>query len=160
MVWTREVTERSSRPRIQAPPQRGIEPVPVEHRLLGFLDYFALWSSLGVGLLVLLAGTLLVPSLGMGPALVAIVVGTLIGNGLLGLVGLVGNRTGVPTMVLFRPSLGVRGSYLPTFLNVLQLVGAFRFSGRFGKQTKSIRSRGKMNRRLEFRRTSSRRTSI
>ncbi|MDI6895337.1 MAG: putative hydroxymethylpyrimidine transporter CytX [Bacillota bacterium] len=122
-MGTQEAEIQSRRPRIQAPPQWGIEPVPVEHRLLGFLDYFALWSSLGVGLLVLLAGTLLVPALGMGPALLAIVVGTLIGNALLALVGLVGSRTGVPTMVLFRPSLGVRGSYLPTLLNVLQLVG-------------------------------------
>lgn len=122
-MGTEEAVVQSRRPRIQAPPQWGIEPVPAEHRLLGFVDYFALWSSLGVGLLVLLAGTLLVPALGMGSALVAIVVGTLIGNALLALVGLVGSRTGVPTMVLFRPSLGVRGSYLPTLLNVLQLVG-------------------------------------
>ncbi len=37
--------------KIQAPPEWGIEPVPSSHRILGFLDYFALWSSLGVGLL-------------------------------------------------------------------------------------------------------------
>ncbi|MEW6398643.1 MAG: cytosine permease, partial [Bacillota bacterium] len=92
-MGTEEAEIQSRRPRIQAPPQWGIGPVPVEHRLLGFLDYFALWSSLGVGLLVLLAGTLLVPALGMGPALLAIVVGTLIGNALLALVGLVGSRT-------------------------------------------------------------------
>ncbi|MEW6547254.1 MAG: putative hydroxymethylpyrimidine transporter CytX [Bacillota bacterium] len=110
-------------PRIQAPPQWGIEPVPGTHRVLGFLDYFALWSSLGVGLLVLLAGTLLVPALGLVQALLAIIIGTLIGNALLALVGFMGSRTGVPTMVLFRPALGMRGSYLPTLLNVLQLVG-------------------------------------
>ena len=108
---------------IQPPPEWGIEPVPGTHRFLGFLDYFALWSSLGVGLLVLLAGTLLVPGLGLRDALAAIVIGTLVGNLLLALAGTVGSRTAVPTMVLLRPALGVRGSYLPTALNVVQLVG-------------------------------------
>ncbi len=55
----------------------GIEPVPARHRVLGFLDYFVLWADLGVGLLVLLAGTLLVPGLGFWPAMAAIVGGTL-----------------------------------------------------------------------------------
>ena len=108
---------------IQAPPEWGIEPVPKEHRYLGFLDYFALWSSLGVGLLVLLAGTLLVPGLGLGQALLAIVIGTAIGNLLLALAGWVGSDNAVPTMVLLRPVLGVRGSYAPTLINLLQLIG-------------------------------------
>jgi len=112
-----------ARPWVQAPPEWGIEPVPAAHRLLGLLDYFALWSSLGVGLLVLLAGTLLVPGLGLRDALAAIVVGTLAGNLLLALAGVIGSTTAVPTMVLLRPALGVRGSYLPTILNVVQLVG-------------------------------------
>lgn len=34
-----------------------------------------------------------------------------------------GAKHGVPTMVLFRPSLGVRGLWIPSGLNVLQLVG-------------------------------------
>lgn len=110
-------------PRITAPPEWGIEPVPIGQRILGFFDYFALWSSLGVGLLVLLAGTLLVPGLGLGQALLAIVVGTLIGNLLLAVAGIVGSDNGVPTMVMLRPVLGIRGSYLPTALNILQLIG-------------------------------------
>ncbi len=112
-----------ARLRIQAPPEWGIEPVPAQHRYLGFLDYFALWSSLGVGLLVLLAGTLLVPGLGPGQALAAILLGTVVGNLLLALAGMVGSETAVPTMVLLRPALGIRGSYLPTLLNIVQLVG-------------------------------------
>ncbi|MGH2406256.1 MAG: putative hydroxymethylpyrimidine transporter CytX [bacterium] len=111
------------RPHVESPPEWGIEPVPASHRLLGFLDYFALWSSLGVGLLVLLAGTLLVPGMGFGQALLAIVVGTVIGNLLLALAGAIGSDTGVPTMVLYRPALGIRGSYLATLLNVVQLIG-------------------------------------
>lgn len=110
-------------PRIQAPPEWGIEPVPAEARRLGFLDYAVLWGDLGVGLLVMAAGALLVPGLGLPQALLAIVVGTLLGNLLLAATGYIGSRTGAPTMVLLRPALGRLGSYLPTALNVLQLIG-------------------------------------
>jgi len=109
--------------KITPPPEWGIEPVPKEQRVLGFLDYFALWSSLGVGLLVLLAGTLLVPGLGLGQALLAILIGTALGVLLLALAGVVGSDNAIPTMVLLRPVLGLHGSYLPTFLNLIQLIG-------------------------------------
>ncbi len=109
--------------KIQRPPEWGIEPVPQTHRIMGFIDYFALWSSLGVGLLVFLAGSLLVPGLGLKQAMLAIILGTIIGNALLALAGYIGSREAVPTMVLFRPVLGIRGSYLPTLLNILQLIG-------------------------------------
>jgi len=114
---------------VQFPPEWGIEPVPSEQRTLRLRDYFVLWSSLGAGLLVFAAGALLVPSLGLGQALFAIVIGTLIGNLLLALAGTIGSDTAVPTMVLLRPSLGRRGSYLPSLLNLAQLIGwtAFEF---------------------------------
>src|SRR5439155_3871189 len=50
-------------------------------------------------------------------------VGTVLGGVPLALGGSAGAREGVPTMVLFRPVLGTRGSYLPTVLNIVQLVG-------------------------------------
>lgn len=109
--------------KITPPPEWGIEPVPEKHRVLGFFDYFALWSSLGMGLLVLLAGTLLVPGLGLGQALVAILIGTALGVLLLALAGVVGSDNAIPTMVLLRPVLGLHGSYLPTLLNLIQLIG-------------------------------------
>jgi nucleobase:cation symporter-1, NCS1 family len=110
-------------PRFKTPPEWGIQPVPRESRVLGFMDFLVLWGDLGIGLLVMLAGTFLVPGLGLGPAVLAIVVGGAAGALLLGLVGTVGGSTGVPTMVLLRPVLGVRGSYVPSVLNVLQLIG-------------------------------------
>jgi len=109
--------------KITPPPEWGVEPVPEKDRVLGFFDYFALWSSLGVGLLVLLAGTLLVPGLGLGQALVAILIGTALGVLLLALAGVVGSDNAIPTMVLLRPVLGLHGSYLPTLLNLIQLIG-------------------------------------
>jgi NCS1 family nucleobase:cation symporter-1 len=101
----------------------GIEPVPAAKRRLGFWDYVVLWGDLGIGLLVLLAGSFLVPGLSLPQALLAIVLGSVIGVALLALAGVAGSHTGVPTMVLLRPALGIRGSYLPTAFNVVQLVG-------------------------------------
>src|SRR5205085_3029281 len=82
-----------------------------------------LWGDLAIGLLVLLTGALLVPGLGFPRALLAIVVGSVIGCVPLALVAYAGAREAVPTMVLFRPVLGRRGSYLPSVLNVVQLIG-------------------------------------
>ena len=60
-------------------PSWGISPVPPEHRTLRGLDLGVLWFDLSVGLLVMVTGALLVPALGLSKALLAIVVGSLIG---------------------------------------------------------------------------------
>src|SRR5437588_9012381 len=104
-------------------PAWGIEPVPERLRVLGFADTGLLWGNLGVSLLVLVAGTYLVPGLSLPSALLAILVGALIGNAMLGLAGLIGAQVRVPGMVLLRAPLGQRGSYLATALNVAQNLG-------------------------------------
>ncbi len=117
------VTERLERALEREAPSWGIRPVPPEHRRLGGLDFAVLWGDLSIGLLVILTGALLVPALGFRQALLAIGVGSALGCIPLALVGLAGAREGVPGMVLFRPVLGIRGSYLPSVLNIAQLVG-------------------------------------
>ncbi|MCC9076699.1 putative hydroxymethylpyrimidine transporter CytX [Litorilinea aerophila] len=126
---SQQTVGRTFLPKLQAPPEWGIRPVTPDFRILRFLDFFVLWSSLGVGLLVLEAGALLVPGLSLGQALLAIGLGTLLGNLLLALTGVAGSDHAVPTMVLLRPVLGTRGSYLPSLLNLIQLIGwtAFEF---------------------------------
>jgi putative hydroxymethylpyrimidine transporter CytX len=104
-------------------PSWGIEPVPDRLRTFGGLDNAMLWGSLGLSLLVLVAGTVLVPALSLPSALLAILVGGIFGNVLLGLAAAIGAEARVPAMVLLRAPLGRRGSYLPTALNVLQNVG-------------------------------------
>lgn len=91
--------------------------------MLGLLDTTLLWGNLGVSLLVIVAGTFLVPALSLKDAIFAIVVGGLIGNAMLGLAGMIGADARVPGMVLMRAPLGKRGSYLPTALNVIQNLG-------------------------------------
>jgi putative hydroxymethylpyrimidine transporter CytX len=103
--------------------QWGIEPVPPAARRLGAWDFAVLWGDLGIGLLVLLAGSFLVPALSLPDALLAIGVGSVIGVTLLAATAAIGAQAGVPTMVCLRPALGLQGSYAPTALNVFQLMG-------------------------------------
>ena len=102
---------------------QNLEPVALESRRLGAWGFAVLWGDLGIGLLVLLAGSFLVPALSLPQALGAIAVGSVIGVTLLGLTGIVGSQTGLPTMVCLRPALGRGGSYVATAINVVQLLG-------------------------------------
>lgn len=101
----------------------GIEPVPDRLRTLSWFDLGLLWGNLGVSLLVIVAGAILVPALSLPQALVAIIVGCVIGNAMLGAAGMIGAKAGVPGMTLMRAPLGVRGSFLPTAINVVQCLG-------------------------------------
>ena len=114
----------------------GIEPVPEPLRTLRATDVAVLWGDLAVGILVLAAGALLVApadvgglGLGLGTALGAIAVGSVVGSLLLAFVAAAGHERAVPTMVLLRPVLGRVGSYGASAVNVAQLVGwtAFEF---------------------------------
>jgi putative hydroxymethylpyrimidine transporter CytX len=102
-------------------PSWGIEPVPERLRVLGALDSFLLWTNLGISLLVLVAASYF--GLSLKQALLATLVGGIIGNTMLGLAGLIGADARVPTMALQRAPLGQRGSYIATVLNVLQCLG-------------------------------------
>src|SRR5688572_6424116 len=104
-------------------PAWGIAPVPPRLRVLGLLDQGLLWGNLGVSLLVLVAGTYLVPALSLPEAFLAILLGSLIGNAMLGAAALIGADARVPSMVLMRAPLGQRGSWAPTVLNAAQCIG-------------------------------------
>ncbi|HET6623208.1 MAG TPA: cytosine permease, partial [Gaiellaceae bacterium] len=101
----------------------GIEPVPDRLRVLGALDTGLLWGNLGVSLLVVVAGAALVPALSLPDALLAILLGCVLGNLMLAVAAAIGADARVPGMALMRAPLGRRGSYLPTGINVLQGVG-------------------------------------
>lgn len=98
-------------------------PVTAETRVLGWRDHFSLWFSLGMGLMVLQAGAILAPGLGMAGSLLAIFTGTLVGVILLALVGLIGGQTGMSSMSSLTLSLGKKGIALPALCNILQLIG-------------------------------------
>ncbi|HWA66702.1 MAG TPA: cytosine permease [Mycobacteriales bacterium] len=102
------------------------EPPP---KVLGWLDQIGLWGNLGVTLLapVGAAGVLIPvaggPQLAYDAAACAVVVGTVLGAALLAAAAVPGAQTGAPSMVLMRGLFGRRLSYLPTVVNVVQLLG-------------------------------------
>ena len=93
-------------------------------RTLGALDQVALWGNLGVSLLGPVTAVYVVAN-GMSflAAFTAIVVGTVIGTLGLALANVAGARSGLPAMVLLRGLFGARLSYLPTVLNLIQVLG-------------------------------------
>src|ERR1044072_9543935 len=95
----------------------GVTPVPGRLRTLSLGDLTLLWGNLGISLLVLVAGTYLA-GLGLPRALLAIVVGAVLGCALLGFAGYIGAERRVPGMVLMRAPLGQRGSEAPVGLEV------------------------------------------
>src|SRR3989304_4740995 len=97
--------------RIRGPPGGGGGPGPERLRGLRAFDLFVLWSSLGVGLLVFVAGSnlLLFFGLSLWEALAVSVAGSIIGSVLLAASGVLGSAHGVPTMVSLRAVLGRRG---------------------------------------------------
>jgi nucleobase:cation symporter-1, NCS1 family len=107
---------------IRNPPEWSIEPVPSRYRFLRGIDYFVLWSSLGVGLLVFSAGSFLTAAK-FSDAILAIIIGSIAGSLLLALAGKIGSDHAVPSLISTRPSFGIRGAYLPAILNVMQLTG-------------------------------------
>ena len=55
--------------RLKLPAADGVEPVPDERRVLGFLDQSTLWANLGVSLVGVVTGAALVPTLSFGTAM-------------------------------------------------------------------------------------------
>jgi NCS1 family nucleobase:cation symporter-1 len=108
-------------------PRTLVEPAP---RALGLLDQLGLWGNLGVSLLGF-SGALVVlhpggpgaPPLSLLAALVATVVGTVLGAVAVAAAAVAGAQTGAPGMVLLRGLFGIRLSYLPTVLNLVQMLG-------------------------------------
>src|SRR4051794_27834548 len=98
-------------------------------RSLRLIDQLGMWGNLGVSLLGFTgAAFVLYPIVGgramsLGAALVALVLGTLIGTAAVAAAAVPGTDTGQPAMVLLRGLFGARISWLPTVLNIVQLIG-------------------------------------
>jgi NCS1 family nucleobase:cation symporter-1 len=104
------------------PVEWGIEPVPAASRTLGLLDNAALWGNLGFSLLLMVIGAFLVPALGLGQALFAILIGAIIGNLMLATAAAIGADSGLPMVALLRAPLGIRGSYVASLLTLARNV--------------------------------------
>lgn len=100
-----------------------IEEASQEHRTMGFWAAIALWFGANVVVTTIFTGMLFVPDVPYLTALMIILLGSVVGVAILALVGNVGTRTGLSTMVASRGAFGIRGSYIPAFVNTLVLIG-------------------------------------
>jgi nucleobase:cation symporter-1, NCS1 family len=119
MIATIERTEHAEAPLTLE------EPAP---RALRLIDQLGLWGNLGVSLLGFTGALYVIyplpgAALSIAAALAAIVVGTVLGTAAVAAAAVPGTETGAPAMVLLRGLFGARLSWLPTVLNIVQLVG-------------------------------------
>ncbi len=105
------------------PANEALTPLPEASRVFGWHDHASLWFSLGVGLLVMQIGAYLAPAMGTRDALLAIVLGSLIGAGLLAWVARLGCETGLASAGLMHGVYGSAFARLPVLLNIVQLIG-------------------------------------
>lgn len=124
MTATAERTQRTSGQTAEAP--LTLDEAPP--RVLGWLDQIGLWGNLGMSILGPAAAIFVLQPFGFEPlsfvgAGVAILVGTVLGTLLVAAAAVPGAETGAPSMVLLRGLFGRRLSYLPTLVNIVQLIG-------------------------------------
>lgn len=100
-----------------------LTPLPASRRAFRWHDHAALWFSLGVGLLVMQIGAYLVPAVGTRDAVIAIVLGSCIGAGLLAWTARLGCESGLASAGLMHATYGGAFARLPVLLNIVQLIG-------------------------------------
>jgi putative hydroxymethylpyrimidine transporter CytX len=121
---TTSIDTRSTERRAEAPLTLD-QPPP---RVLGWLDQIGLWGNLGVTLLAPVGAVAVLAPVGIAQmsfvaAGLAVIVGTVLGALMIGAAAVPGVETGAPAMVLMRGLFGRHLSYLPTIVNIAQLLG-------------------------------------
>ena len=100
-----------------------LTPLAAGQRVFRWHDHLSLWFSLGVGLLVMQIGAYLVPAVGTRDAVIAIVLGSCIGAGLLAWTARLGCESGLASAGLMHATYGSAFARLPVVLNIVQLIG-------------------------------------
>jgi cytosine permease len=108
--------------------QRGVEIVPKDEQTFGFWDLFIVWGGFSIIMTNFLLGSLGV-SIGIGPAILAHLIGILIIAGVVWLGTKLGSDQGIAGTVAMRSVFGINGRYIASV--VMFIVGV----GWFGVQT-------------------------
>jgi putative hydroxymethylpyrimidine transporter CytX len=104
-------------------PHTTLSPIDPSQRVFTAYSHASLWFSLGVGLLVIQIGAYLAPAMGTQEALLAILIGSVLGSGLLAWVAKIGCDTGLTSAGLMHSVYGSSFAKLPVVLNIIQLIG-------------------------------------
>jgi cytosine permease len=113
--------------------QRGVEIVPKGERTVGFWDLFIIWGGFSIIMTNFLLGALGV-GIGIGPAILAHMVGIIIVAGVVWLGTTLGSEQGIAGTVAMRSAFGINGRYIASV--VMFVVGV----GWFGVQTGMVGS--------------------
>lgn len=105
------------------PANEALTPLPQSARVFRWHEHMSLWFSLGVGLLVMQIGAYLVPAVGTRDAVLAILLGSFVGAGLLAWTARLGCETGLASAGLMHATYGSAFARLPVLLNIVQLIG-------------------------------------
>lgn len=103
--------------------ETSIHPVPQRDRQFGFWGLAAMFAGTQIAVSFFIVGASMVRGLPVWQAMLAVLVGYLLGFLLNASIGMVGQREGIPTMVACRPAFGTRGSILPVIIVFLELGG-------------------------------------
>lgn len=99
-----------------------VEQIPLDNRHMSFWDMFATWIGANANNGTWYIGGV-IAACGLVLATKVLLASSVLSYFLLSLVGFMGYVTGISTMALTRSSFGVRGSYIPSLINVIQFVG-------------------------------------
>ncbi len=102
--------------------QDDVMPISVEDRTLTGSSNFAIWFACNLVVTTMLTGMYMIPDLTFNTAMATIALGCFVGVITLAMIGVIGQKTGLVTMVVSRATFGTKGSLLPSIINVLILV--------------------------------------
>lgn len=98
------------------------ENVPTAQRDMGFWDMIFLWIGANSNNASWYLGGSIAGA-AFGAAIILALVANPVAYAILALVGYMGYKVGISTMALTRPAFGIKGSLLPTVLNIIVFVG-------------------------------------
>lgn len=112
--------------KVGAVERHGIDPIPIADRHGSPFELFKLWVGANVNYVVIVTGAFAL-SVGVtfSQAIIAIIIGNLIGCLMVGLTSIQGPKTGTSGMMTSRVSFGQLGSVLPKVVNVVSALSWF-----------------------------------
>ncbi|WP_158904808.1 cytosine permease [Burkholderia sp. L27(2015)] len=106
--------------------QHAIDPIPITDRHGTPAELFKMWIGVNINYVVVVTGALaLSQGLSLWQALMAILVGNLLGCFVLGLTSIMGPRTGTSGIMTSRSSFGQLGSFLPKAVSLVSALSWF-----------------------------------
>ncbi|WP_010621283.1 cytosine permease [Paucilactobacillus suebicus] len=107
---------------MKATRQYPLESIAPKHRHMNYWDMFATWVGANANNGTWFIGGV-IAACGLWGGVSALIIGSSIAYVFLAIVGLIGYRTGITTTGLSRASFGIRGSVVPSIVNLVQFIG-------------------------------------